>query len=313
MSIDFVAIDFETANRNRASACSVGLAKVENGVVTETFYRLIDPEDYFDPFNTMLHGISEKDVVSASNYITVIDEIKQFVGNLPLVAHYAPFDMGVIRDSNDRYNITNINMEYFDSYYLSKQYIKAISYKLNYLCSLLNIPLEHHDALSDSIACAKLILFLCNDNNFSSIGELLNNARYSKMGVVIDSEGSGFRINSKHRKSKSKTIDIRGIIEAIDKESLNEQHIFFDKHACFTGKLDSMTRIDAMTIFAECGGIPERGVNKRVNFLIMGEQDFRVVGDSLKSSKIIKAENLLESGQDIQLLTEDEFLRMLGE
>lgn len=313
MSIDFVAIDFETANQNRASACSVGLTKVVNGQIVDEFYTLINPEDDFDYFNTMIHGINKDTVSSAFNYSYVIQEIKNFVGDFPLVAHYAPFDMGVIRDSNDRYQITNIRMKYFDSYYLSKQYIKSISYKLNYLCDMLGIPLEHHNALSDSQACANLILFLCKDNNYSSIHQLLDGARYSKMGAIINSEGSGFRRKKDDKNYSSQSINIKEILDSIDKDSLNSNHVFFEKHACFTGKLESMLRLDAMTIFAKLGGIPEKSVNKKVNFLIMGEQDFRVVGEDLKSSKILKAEKLLSSGQEIQLLSEDEFLRMLGD
>lgn len=309
MSIDFVAIDFETANQRRASACAVGLTKVLNGQIVDTFYTLINPEDDFDPFNIYIHGITEDMVKNSPNYYDVIQNVKLFIGELPLVAHYAPFDMGVIRDSNDRYEVNNFKAYYFDSYYLAKQYMRSLSYKLNYLSNLLGIDFNHHNALDDSTACAKLILHLCNNNKCTDVQALLNGARYKKMGLVINSEGSGFRISKKQAKSSG--IDIQKIIESIDKTTLDQTHLFFEKHACFTGKLESMARRDAMTLLAQCGGIPEKSVNKKVNFLILGEQDFRIVGDDLKSSKIIKAEKLLNDGQDIQLLSEDDFLRMI--
>ncbi len=309
MSIDFVAIDFETANQKRASACSVGLTKVKNGKIVDSFYSLINPEDVFNPFNTYIHGISKEMVEAAPTYFDVIQDVKIFIDDLPLVAHYAPFDMGVIRESNDRYNVMDFDAYYFDSLYLTKQYIKSISYKLSYLSDTLGIKFKHHDALDDSRACAELILHLCKDNNFLDIQTLLDGARYSKMGRVTNSEGSKFRINK--NTSKTNGIDIDSIINSVDKTTLDNNHPFFEKHACFTGKLESMTRQSAMTLLAQCGGVPEKSVNRKVNFLVLGEQDFRIVGDDLKSSKIIKAEKLLNDGQDIQLLSEDDFLRMI--
>lgn len=312
MSIDFVAIDFETANQKRASACSVGLTKVLNGKIYQSYYSLINPETSFNPFNIAIHGIDENMVKDSPNYSHVILEIKEFIEDLPLVAHYAPFDMGVIRDSNDRYSINNFSAKYFDSYYLAKQYMTSISYKLDYLSDLIGVSFNHHNALDDSMACAKLIIYLCNEHNYTSIDELLSNAHYKQMGTVINSEKSGFKKNITRSKKQAQS-DIQAIIDSIDEDALDKTHPFFKKHACFTGKLETMTRQSAMSLFAKIGGIPEKNVTKKVNYLVMGEQDFRIVGTELKSSKILKAEKLLQSGQDIQLLTENDFLKMIGE
>ncbi|MGO3652058.1 exonuclease domain-containing protein [Vagococcus sp.] len=309
MSVNFVAIDFETANQNRASACSVGLVKIINGEVQDTFYSLINPEDEFDYFNISIHGITSDMVSNSPTYPDVISQINTFVSGFPLVAHYAPFDMGVIRDSNDRYNIKNFKANYFDSYYLSKQYIQSISYKLDYLSGQLGFNFKHHNALEDAMACANLILFLCKKNGAQDVQTLLENARYPKLGVIEGSSGSGFRRKKSHKLSQD--LNIKEILESVDRLSLNKEHPFYNTHACFTGKLQSMTRHSAMNLFAQYGGFPEKNVTKKVNFLIMGEQDFRVVGDELKSSKILKAEKLLSQGQDIQLLTEDDFLKMI--
>lgn len=309
MSIDFVAIDFETANQFRDSPCSVGLTKVKNGIICDTYYSLINPEDDFDSFNIMIHGITEEMVQHEPLYPQIISEIINFMEDLPLVAHYAPFDMGVIRSTNAKYNIQNFSANYFDSYYISKQFITNISYKLKDISKLLNIDFEHHHALEDSKACAQIIIHLCNTNNFNDISSLLNAARYFKMGTISNSDGYGFNRRRDYRGYKN--IEIKEILESVDPAKLDTEHPFYNTHACFTGKLQSMTRIEAMISFAHCGGIPEKRVTKKGNFLVMGEQDFRVVGEGLKSSKIIKAEKLLEDGQDIQLLSESDYLKML--
>lgn len=313
MAINFVAIDFETANQDRASACSVGMTKVINGVITDTYYSLINPECEFDTYNTYIHGINSEMVQGERTYAEIYTDVLNFSEDFPLVAHYAPFDMGVVRDSNDRYSISDFKKEYFDSYYLSTQYIQSLNYKLSTLAGMIGFDFNHHDALEDSRACAALILHLCEENSFDSIPELMEHARYKRFGIVDGAAGSGFRRAKKTgANGKSYGVDIKSIIESIDQESIDQDHIFFDTYACFTGKLESMPRTEAMSLFAQCGGIPEKGVTAKTNFLVMGDQDIRIVGESGKSSKIKKAESMLAQGKSIQLLGEKEFLRMLN-
>jgi hypothetical protein len=57
---DFIAIDFETANETRGSACAVGVAVVAGGQVVAGASTLIDPQTHFNPYNTMIHGIDEE-------------------------------------------------------------------------------------------------------------------------------------------------------------------------------------------------------------------------------------------------------------
>jgi len=54
-------------------------------------------------------------------------------------------------------------------------------------------------------------------------------------------------------------------------------------------------------------------VTKHTNILVAGEQDWRVVGTDGLSSKMKKAQTLLEKGQDIEIMTENDFIRLLEE
>ena len=74
-----------------------------------------------------------------------------------------------------------------------------------------------------------------------------------------------------------------------------------------------MTRKEANKSAALVGGIPEKGVTKNTNILVVGEQDWRVVGTDGLSSKMKKAQTLLEKGQDIEIMTENDFIRLLEE
>ena len=73
---DFVAIDFETANRERTSICSVGLVRVENGDIREKIYRLIRPyPDYYSSWNTRIHGLTYRDTAHAAPFPEVWADI----------------------------------------------------------------------------------------------------------------------------------------------------------------------------------------------------------------------------------------------
>ena len=95
---NFVALDFETANRNPSSVCSIGLVFVANGRLADSYYRLIKPiPDYYSAFNTGIHGITAADTRRASRFPDIWQEVLPKIAGLPLVAHNSPFDAGCLR------------------------------------------------------------------------------------------------------------------------------------------------------------------------------------------------------------------------
>ncbi len=93
---DFAAIDFETANEQPSSVCSVGVAVIRNGEIAETIYRLIKPEpEYYLFWNTRIHGLSMRDTENANVFPYVWNEIIPGIEGLPLVAHNSAFDEGM--------------------------------------------------------------------------------------------------------------------------------------------------------------------------------------------------------------------------
>ena len=95
---DFAAIDFETANGERSSVCSVGIVIVRDGVVREKIYRLIRPfPNYYSYWNTQVHGLTRQDTDRAPEFPAVWQEVAPRLEGLPLVAHNSPFDEGCLR------------------------------------------------------------------------------------------------------------------------------------------------------------------------------------------------------------------------
>ena len=101
---DFAAIDFETANSQRSSVCSVGVVIVRGGRITDKIYRLIRPApNYYSRWTTEIHGLTRSDTDSAADFPEVWAEIAPLIEGLPLVAHNSPFDEGCLRAAFERW------------------------------------------------------------------------------------------------------------------------------------------------------------------------------------------------------------------
>lgn len=158
---DFTAIDFELASSEKNSVCSVGIVKVKNGVVVDEFYSLIrPPKNRYMWQTTRVHGISPKDTKGAPNFNQVIDKIRPLLTGQRMVAHNADFDRSVLFEIFRYYNLPLAGIETRNWHCTVKLYKEMGFHKtrLNRLCEIMNVSLNHHDALSDAKACASLFL-----------------------------------------------------------------------------------------------------------------------------------------------------------
>lgn len=295
----FLALDFETANRRMDSVCEIGIAKYSNYKLIDEYSYLIKPKiNKFDWFNTKLHGISEETVENKPEFDIIYDKVKNDLEEFPVFAHNASFDIRVLINCLNLYELDYPNLSYGCSYKLSKQhYPNQLSYKLSSLCKLNSIKLEnHHRALADAKACGDLINLISKDLKLDNIEELETkyNFRFGKIiKGAIPSFSKRFELNK------------------VDSSKADKSGVFFGKNIIFTGTLQSMARKEAQNIIAQKGGFSASVVNKKTNFLILGEQNYAVFGEGYKSAKIKKAEKLLGEGQEIEMLTESQFLELI--
>ncbi|VHB68951.1 exonuclease domain-containing protein [Streptococcus pyogenes] len=305
MSYSYVALDVETANSFRGSICSIGLVKFQDGEVIDSFYSLINPEEEFDEFNIFIHGIMPDDVIGSPTFPEIRQKIVDFIGTDIVVAHFAQFDMGALKDAYQKYHLEFDNIEYICSYRLAKAALPGqLNYKLKRLAKNLNLELDHHNALSDAQACGFILEHILSTNSFSELDTFLKEFRYDKTGLL------GQRSFKRRKDARYKENLIYQPTEE-EKAAMNPDHYFYGLYFCFTGKLERMTRKEANKAVALVGGIPEKGVTQRTNILVVGEQDWRVVGTNGLSSKMKKAQSLLEKGQDIEIMTENDFIKFI--
>lgn len=158
----FVAIDFETANEQRASPCAVGLSYIEDGRVLETEAFLIrPPEMRFSRFNVAVHGIMPDDVAEAPEWPELLEGLAPKLAGATLIAHNASFDMSVLRATCAWYGLDCLEAAYLCTVKGAQSAWRHVgSAKLNILCEHFGIALKHHDAGSDAEACARLAILL---------------------------------------------------------------------------------------------------------------------------------------------------------
>lgn len=162
MALNFTAIDFETANSSSASACSVGLVKVRDGVVIDKVGWLIKPplgHDEFSEWNTRIHGIEARDVADAALWSEQLPDLVAFADGDQLVAHNAGFDMGVIAGACRASVIDIPSFSYLCSLKVARKTYHLDSYRLPVAAMAAGFEdFAHHDALADAEACAAIIV-----------------------------------------------------------------------------------------------------------------------------------------------------------
>lgn len=159
---DFAAIDFETANGQRTSVCSVGVVVVRGGRPSESIYRLIRPyPNYYSAFTTAIHGLTRSDTENAPSFPDVWGEIAPRIEGLPLVAHNSPFDEGCLRAAFALYDMPYPGYRFYCTCRASRRVFgrQLPNHQLHTVSAACGFDLSrHHHALADAEACAHIAL-----------------------------------------------------------------------------------------------------------------------------------------------------------
>lgn len=301
----FVAIDFETATRFRHSICEIGIAIVENGAITATKSWLVQPPgNEFNPVNTLIHGIDESMTKDALLFQEVWPQVASFLQGRVVVAHNTAFDMYALRDALDFYGMEYPTFTDFCSLRLARYVIKGLP---NYTIStiyryFMGRDMEtHHRAGYDAEACA--IVFL----ECLKLADVGIEGLEAKFRFRAGSFSPGCFIAQKAKKNYSNK---KGLVipTAADTSKFDPDNYFFGKSVCFTGAFSFATRKNLLQWIADIGGVATDAVTRQTDVLVVGQQNYRVVGEDGISGKQKKALELLEKGQDIEILSEKDFL-----
>lgn len=294
--MNFTAIDFETANRKRSSACSIGLAKVRDGKIVDTHYELLRPVPFeFEYINIATHGITPEMVSESFTFLEAWPRIAEFINGDVLVGHNVCFEQSVINQYMIQHGVPIPDLDYLCTLYMSKvNYPRRLGYKLDDLCKdILGRDVNHHHALEDAIACADLAIHHIGKFREQDVRELIK---------VI------YEIPVRHKTEWKKLTGIKPT-----REELDCNHPFFDKRFVITGVLKSMSRERAVQYMVDCGAIYQDSITRTTDFLIMGDQDYQVAMFGGKSGKTKKVEEYNSKGCNILIMGEVEFMATVVE
>lgn len=158
---DFAAIDFETANYNRHSICSIGIIIVRDGQVCDSIYELVRPTpNYYSHQNTQVHGLTKDDTDPAEHFPEVWSRIVDRLEGLTLVAHNSPFDSSCLKKVYEHYDMPYPEFEFLCTLRASRKAFPYLeNHKLPTVARECGYDLtQHHNALADAEACAHIAL-----------------------------------------------------------------------------------------------------------------------------------------------------------
>lgn len=170
-------IDFETANQNRGSACSVGIACIEDNVITESKEWLLKPRKgygFFLPaFTEECHGLTWFDVQNANEFDIVYQELKTYLEDAVLVMHNSKFDISVLRSLLNLYELPYPRCSHFCTLKATRRvWPEFADHKLDTLCKQLDHSFNHHHAGEDALATAQLLLAMQNKCSVKTLPDL---------------------------------------------------------------------------------------------------------------------------------------------
>jgi len=172
MPPSFVAIDFETANGAMHSACAVGIVTVSGREITDEYYTLIQPHDnLYSWHNIQIHGITPEMTESVPGFYAIYPEIRRRLEGQVVVAHNEMFDRAVLKETMRMYRLDYDELLLPDRWECTCRIYRKLGFKpanLAACCARENIPLEHHQALSDARGCALLYQRYLERNGLSA-------------------------------------------------------------------------------------------------------------------------------------------------
>lgn len=318
--MNYIGIDFEVANtRNRNSVCSVGLVEVRDGEIVREYYTLINPYDEFDPYCVAVHGITEDMVAKAPGFAEVWRDMAGWLEGRTLVAHNASFDISVLKSCLETHGLDYPECTYVCSYLLSRRIWPGLpGYRLNQMAAFHKLEaFRHHDALEDARVAALLLQKCLEQTATKETGDLAAACGYRIGELSPGGVFTGFtslKSLSKSKggaKTKAKTGSSAGLKPTVS--DFNKEHAFYRKNIVFTGRLGSLTRLEAMQRVIDCGGSCMESIELKTNYLVIGQRDYlKLMDGAYLSSKVQKAKKLAGAGIPITMLSEQQFIDMLG-
>jgi DNA polymerase III subunit epsilon len=287
----------------------VGLVRVRDGEIVDRSGGLVRPPEGLDQlygFWAGERGISREMLAAAPPWEKVAAWIAEYVGSDILVAHNEAYRLGLlVRSACAAARVPCPEVGTLCTMLLSRRAFRLPSYRLPFVAAECGVSLAgRHPALVNARATAQVAVALARRHEASTLAELAESLDVRPGRVATD----GYLACARVSRARS-----GGILVAPEvAPDADPAHAFYGRVVVFTGKLESRTRQQAWDDVARLGGIPDRSVTMKTNILVIGDLDpSRLIPGAPTSAKAARAFALHAQGQDIEVMTEEDFLEHL--
>lgn len=273
---NYVVVDLETTGLNSETdkIIEVGILKVRDHQIVETYQQLVNPQKKISSTITNLTGITNEMVAGQPTIKEIRQKIKNMIEDEPILGHHVLFDIQFLKKA-----CGPLNNDYLDTlHYAKKAFYGSDNYQLSTLVKIFSLTNNEHRALADCIATKELYDLIVE--KFQGIENLYKD-----------------EINNRQNR--------------LDLYILKRAHIegqFQNRNCIITGNLKKVSRKTANELILKAGGTVQKSVNKKVNVVIVGVNPY----GPHATAKHLKALERIEQGQKIDIIEENEFYRLFG-
>lgn len=310
----FIGFDVETANGARGSICAFGLTVVRAGRITATHSWLCRPPaglDRFDAGNIAIHGITPHDVASQPTFRQRLADMLDVVGDLPVVAHNAAFDIGALREASAAEAVTWRPLDYGCTLLWSRHELPdLVNHKLPTVARALGVDLRrHHDASADATAAAEIALELMRRRGAPSVDTYVT-ATGIVLGRATVDNATGPR--NGNRPGVPSWVAVRAsATPPPTNPDADPDHPLFGHTVVLTGTLTRLSRDEAWSQLTKCGARVNKTVTRRTTVLVAGTW-VDESGRPQVTEKQAEARRLQAAGQDIAIVDQRQMEALLA-
>lgn len=304
MELSFVLMRIECCNQYKDTPCRVALVGVKNSQMEEQREFFIDPEDSL--FEFMISGTQLADLRGKGNFVEHWEDIQSFIRRYPLLIATADgYDADVLFNAISRYHVDCAPIPYLTAKNILRRSVSTYSYRFDFLCDLLNIPVTDSCMPLDLVSSwGDLLIAALKDNEAQDLVTFVDSNKIT-IGSISSEYYKKCYIKRIYKPRKRENLEL-------DESNFDEEHPFYGQNVVFTGTLQYFERAKAQE-YVECiGGHCPSGLSKTTNYLVVGVQSPSQVGHDGFSSKQKKAIKYKEEGVEIELLSETEFIDIMG-
>ena len=309
MTLNFTAIDFETANGSRASACALGMVKVRDGRIVDRGEWLLRPTDGggFQQRNIAIHGITEAMVAAAPTWAAVHAEIAAFIADDAVIAHNAAFDLDVFRKTSSAAGIASKAFRYGCSVKMAQALLPLENHKLPTVHAALGFGgFQHHDGLADAEACANITISLALREGLADIDAVLRLCGSTSPAGVAGTPAATVPPAARAQRYAPRPALDRTTPVAVISAKLGGHTV------SFTGDFSVERPVLQQLVLQHGGALNNHAPTRATTLLVAGDWDSEMLRPgAVVSRSVQKAQDLRAKGQNLQIIGEAAFRQLL--